>query len=309
MRLFQVAIVGLLSSALWAQPVRVAGVISGFVFDARAGVLRPIYGVPGAAYVGEALLEGVTWASVAPDGRAALVSREGVLAAVTDLVSFQPAWRAVENVAIKPDRAVWSEDGSFALIYSSGAGAAQLIRTSQGDWAAGELLPLGTELGALAVDPQGGVIAGLAEGLYLFAPGQAPVVLARLPRATALAIWRGRVFAAGADGELVEIQDYAWQPKALSWGTVGDVAGLAVASDGRSLFLARPEERVIEVYDLASRTSSLRLPVEAEPAGLEQLTSGGIWLITSPARPSEPLYVLKTSEQPGVWFVPVGKGE
>src|SRR5512134_3362781 len=67
---------GLLLLALGAafgQDGGLTGPVSGMVFDADSRSLRPVVGVPGAAYLGQPAVSGLDWASVAPNGRAALV--------------------------------------------------------------------------------------------------------------------------------------------------------------------------------------------------------------------------------------------
>ena len=61
------AIIGLLvvvmgGLSLWAQEARLSGPISGLVFDRPSHSIRPIMGLPGAAYLGDPLVDGLEWA-------------------------------------------------------------------------------------------------------------------------------------------------------------------------------------------------------------------------------------------------------
>ena len=55
------------------------GPVSRVVFDQNARALRPMLGVPGAAYLAAPLVSGIDAASVSPDGSAALAVQEGRL--------------------------------------------------------------------------------------------------------------------------------------------------------------------------------------------------------------------------------------
>ena len=65
--------------ALAGDQTSVGGPVSGFVFDQKQHTLRPMLGVPGSAYLGDALLANLDAAAVAPDGQSALVVQEGDL--------------------------------------------------------------------------------------------------------------------------------------------------------------------------------------------------------------------------------------
>jgi hypothetical protein len=294
---------------LAAQPMRLAGPLSGFVFDSGAAGIRPILGLPGAAYAGEVIASGLQWASVAPGGAAALAYREGALYGLSGLERLEPVWSPVESALGKPDRAAWSADGSLAVIYSAAAGLAQLVRNPGARAAAGEPLPVGGGVTALAVDSQGRIVAGLPDGVYLFDPQAPASLLAPVQGAVAIALAGDRLWAAGAGGEIVEVEDYAGRPKAVLLASVPDPVGLAVSPDGKSLFVAGRADRAVEIYDLASRTTAGRLPLEVEPTTLEALSADALWLLRASAAGSDPLWVLKARPEPGLWFVPVGRGE
>lgn len=309
MKVVSVLALWLAGSIAAAQSVEISGPVSGFIFDPRAGAIRPIYGLPGAAYLGDALAVGLEWASVSPGGRAALVIKEGRLWGVYGLDRLQPVWHAVEAVAVRAQRAAWSPDGSAAVIYCSTSGLAQVISNLGNAPSAGEPLAVGSEISALAVDSRGRVAVGRADGVYLISPSGPPVLLAATPGARAIVVAEASLWVAGADGWIVEIQDYAAQPKALVLAEVGDPVGVGVSADRRALFVASRSERSVEAYDLLSRTPVARLALDSEPASMEGLAGRNLWLLRGLAAEIEPLLVFKADPEPGVWFVPVGRGE
>lgn len=304
-----IGLIGLASAfSLAGQPLLLEGPLTGFLFDNRVGAVRPIVGVPGAAYVSEALVDGLQWASVGPRG-AALALKDGVLYRIRGLNRRAPEWAQIEGAQITPDRAAWSADGATAVVYSSESGQAQRIRGFGTAPAASEPVLLGAGLSVLAIDPQERILAGFDNGLYVLAPDAAPSLVAAVVRPVAVAILGSRLVVAGASGEILEVQDYAGNPRTMALGTVPDPVGLALSEDGGSLYVASRSERAVEIYDLAARTVAARLELEAEPATLEPLSAQAAFLLRRPVEEFDPLWVLKAGPEPGVWFVPVARGE
>src|ERR1017187_457338 len=61
----------------WAQTsAGVARHVTAFIFDAQVGAVRPMLGIPGAAYLGNVVAAGMNAASVAPDGSAGLAGQQ-----------------------------------------------------------------------------------------------------------------------------------------------------------------------------------------------------------------------------------------
>ncbi|MGC8792718.1 MAG: YncE family protein [Bryobacteraceae bacterium] len=300
-------LLGLLAVAsLPAQMLQIEGPVSGFVFDESSQTLRPIVGLPGAAYLGDPVASGLLWASVAPGGPSALALKDGLLFSLLELKSLSPVWARIENVQILPERAAWAEDGSAVLIYSAATGSAQWIRMSETPIAE-EPLPLAAA-SALAVDRQGRVIAATPDGVFLTAGGQVQPLLPAL-RAAALAIAAHDLLVAGVNGEIWRVRDYAGQAVPELVAAVEDPVGVAASPDGKYLFVADRSRRSVEIFELASRAPVARLTAEAEPLTLARLSENDVWLLRTSSGPSDPLLLLKTNPEPGIWFVPAGKGE
>ena len=92
---------GALAVTGWAQTsAGVAGPVTGFVYDTQLGAVRPMLGIPGAAYLGNVVATGLGAASVAPDGSAALAMQQnGKLVLYTGLRSAPLAALACAHVA------------------------------------------------------------------------------------------------------------------------------------------------------------------------------------------------------------------
>ncbi len=97
-------------SSTWSAPA------SGFVFDAAAAAIRPVSGFVGSATSGPAIMSGVQWAAVAPNQKAALVSRDSVLLFVPNL-NVPDQSQTVGSIT-DARQALWAADSSRAVILS-----------------------------------------------------------------------------------------------------------------------------------------------------------------------------------------------
>ena len=105
-----------LATAGWAQSsAGVNGPVTGFIFDAHAGAIRPMLGIPGAAYLGNATVNGLAAAAVSPDGSAALAVKNGKLFVYNGLRTTTPAVSAVGGAIANPGYFAWADDNSAAI--------------------------------------------------------------------------------------------------------------------------------------------------------------------------------------------------
>ncbi len=122
----------------------------GFVFDESARAVRPVRGVPGAAFLGPPVLVAVEAAWAAPGGGAALAVHRGRLYLAA--LSGREAPVAVEGAIEDADRVAWTPDGSAAAVCSSRARRAQVLRNLRGGTPrASKQLELPGEITALAI--------------------------------------------------------------------------------------------------------------------------------------------------------------
>jgi hypothetical protein len=297
----------LLAGFLGAQTLQIEGPVSGFIFDESQRALRPIVGLPGAAYFGDAVVSELAWASVAPDGQRALVLKDGALFSVSGLKGPEPTWVPVAGVRIAPERAAWAEDGSVALIYNSASGTVQRVRGFNDLPLADDPIPLG-DASALAVDRNGRIVAGTSDGVFLVDPSGLRPLLPGL-RAISLAVAGTNLLVAAGNGEIWRIRDYAGEASAELLAAVEDPVGVALSQDQKYLLVAGRAERAVLIYELAARAVAARLVADAEPTTLARLGDADLWLVRTSSGPSDPLLVLKISPEPAIWFVPAGKGE
>src|SRR2546428_5615616 len=122
---------GLLLWAACAVPVvgpaaesGLSGPIPGYVFDAGSHSIRPLMGMPGSSYLGEAV--GGSFEAASVRGATALVVQDGKLGLVRGLDASAPTFTPVGGAISAPNRFAWS--GDSALVYSSAAREAQIVR-------------------------------------------------------------------------------------------------------------------------------------------------------------------------------------
>ncbi len=278
----------------------VQGPVAGYVFDQQARGVRPMLGVPGAAYLGSAVAAGLDAAGIAPDGSRALAVREGRLFLV--LLKEEGAAAPVENAITGADRFAWSPDGSVAAVYASASRQAQILRGG----AAGEPVDLSGlgELAALAVTRSGKLIAGVAGengGVYLDG-----MLLARAAKPAAITIsGQDLYFADSESGQVWQVRGFEQDAAALLFADgIEGAAGVQVY--GSRLFVAGAKG--VEVFDLASRAPIGHLDVDAAPAGLAPFGERALWLLNAPGE-GQPAYVLSAADVPAVYFVPAGREE
>lgn len=307
---------GALAISGWGQPsAGVAGPVTGFIFDAQMGAVRPMLGIPGAAYLGKVLATGLNAASVAPDGSAALaVQQGGKLVLYSGLRSATPVALAVSGAIAGADRFAWAGNSSAAAVYSSRTGQAQILTSLAPSPAAAapiDLSGLPGQVMALAFDGQrlilgvasndsGGIyLAGAASGMQRIAPAASP---------SAIALAGGSLyFADNQSQQIFQVQNYAGTPAAVLFandGSISSPAGLQVSADGQRLYVANAGNSKLAVYDVSSRSPVESLDLNFTPTRLDRFGDPSVFLLNGSGQ--GPLYVVRDGG-PGkaaVYFVP-----
>src|ERR1017187_3438541 len=264
------AIAALFAASLGAQTPSWNLPASGYVYDSIAGTIRPVLGFPGSSYAGPAVLTGVTWASVAPDGRAALMVRQDRLWWTQDLSNANITPVGIDAIDSISD-CRWSADASAAAVLSSA--------TATVTWLSGPRVSNSRRLQALPgtrrsqLLPERGVaawtllaadshadsvlLASNARGvwtLWLASPNNPPVNLgpAQHPVAAVFASRSASVYVA-EDGvprvSCIQFQEGA--PAEPVLGTddgIQSLSGLALSADDQQLLAADPSAKVVRVY-------------------------------------------------------------
>jgi hypothetical protein len=296
-----------------AQPA-VQGPISGFVYGANS--VRPVLGVPGSAFAGPVFMTGVRWASIAPGGNWALISRRGRPVVAGHLLDAAFSEASPAGLLSAVDRAAWSRDGSYALLYSSISHQIQRVRFSEGEASADapvSLLDFG-EVTTLAIDASGNQMAfgisGTGAGLYLLKPEQTPALLSSMaqPASAAFDNTGNALFVVDLETQRILEFDNGGGPVEFSSlaspeGPAPAPVGMAVSGAGRYLLLADAANRAVRVYDRVTRALANSLPLDFAPSRMDALSSGSTFLLNGD-RPNEWLMVLDAADIPRTYFVP-----
>lgn len=290
-----------------AAQTTLSGPVTGYIYEAASRSVRPILGMPGASYISDAVLANVDWAAVAPGGRVALAVRDGAVFAVRGL-DAEAAWLPVEG-AITPARAAFNREGSAAVLWSSD-GRLQFVNL-KGAPAAGATAEL-AGISALALDEAGETaLAGTEAGLFAVSADAAPKLVAAGRIAGIALAANGRdLFAADAEsGRILEIRDVRNAPAVMPFADAADLAGIALSRDGRMLFAASKSGKTVTGWDVSARTAVFETALDFEPASVEPLSAGSVFLLKAAGQRGEPLQVLNAAGEPGVFFVPDGAAQ
>lgn len=312
---------GLAAPLLMAQQGRIAGPISGYVFDRTAHVLRPVMGIAGAAVLGDGIDFGLPVAAVyvSPHQDSAIV-----VGADRSLHLFKIGAGAVSEVPVNglsglPDGVVFSPAGSAAAIYA--AGRVQIVaglpdspalsgvldaRASQDPSALtvrphphrlmateafavsddGKLLLVASDSGVRVMQAAGGeqtLMESAGGAMIAFAPGSHDAVVAH-PNGAGLIVLRD---AGGA----------ATQQPIAAAADIASANGIAFSTDAGKLYVARSTGGVA-VFDVATKNRTDVtcdcVPFGLVPMGslfrLNELGSGPLWLL-DPGQAGQPRIV------------------
>ena len=295
------------------------GPASGLAFDPASQSIRPILGVPGAAYLGPAVLKGVQFVALAPDGDAAVVLLGKQLSLVRGLSGGSPASFPLAELAAAPARFSWSPDSSVFAWYSRGAASITIARNRS---TAPLLLPpldvsaLGGVLSSIAVDPSGQFAVAAAGGdssggIYLVPTGAPPRLVAAMRSPSALAFdpsGQNLYAVEGRNGAVLRIESIA--TTAISNWVVNaardrmDVTSVAIGGSNLNLYTMSDSKRRLCVYSLANGNLLGEIPLPSAPSGFERNASASFFVLNSSRDAAVPLLVLDESSKPAVYVVP-----
>ncbi|SPF37517.1 exported hypothetical protein [Candidatus Sulfopaludibacter sp. SbA4] len=286
----------LLIPSLLLADANLSSPIAGYVADPSQPVLRTISGVPGAYLFSDPipLPDGVTRIHLAPGPDYALIESGDAAPAVLFLSAG-----AVDHVAPLPgampaaDWVAFSASGRAAVLFSSSAQRLQLLTG----------LPAAPQL-ALDLDastfPEQPLSAALSDdgsllliasrnSVYRLSPGGPPQLLLSVGRIVSLAVLRNGAGVAVSDASTASIHllrnlDSTLDIRVLVSGLSG-IGRLYPATDGATLFVARPAAKAVLAVDLASGDIQT-FPTSTAPVQLVPLRNRDTFLIS--AKPGQP---------------------
>jgi hypothetical protein len=304
-----------------AESVRISGPTLGYFFDSAQAGIVPIWGIPGAATVGQPLELGLELvkAAVAPQQDYALAEangESGLLVLRLDPAPFsrQPLPQALTGA----EKIVFSPRGTSAALYDRGAGRIQVLTGMPAEpvvSAEVDLAGIGGAPATLAVSDDGQVIlvadsegyvslltAG-GESRYVMAAGGAPALAFLNNSHDAVIADRGR-------NAVYLVRDVTGSMEARSLagerdGVSGPLAVEASRDNGR-VFIANGESSSVVALDLATGLATL-VPCRYPVTGLRRLSGNAVFALTEPL--NGPMLVLDgDSAELRTVLVPVAGG-
>lgn len=283
----------------------------GYVFQAGAGTLQPLLGIPEASRLGDALALAVpvSTLSLAPGHALALgVSRDSGEVLLVDLrPGRDPLLQPVPGLAPSPDRILWSPSGTAATLYYQDPGAAWIL-TGLPETPTLAALELPAPATLLALSDEGLLLARADTSLWALAPSQAPRFLSSFGSVTAAAFLpRSRNAVLGdATGSLVLIRDLPGSAEILTLAGPRDglslISAVAASLDGQRIFVADAVSGRIGAIALDGSPARW-MDCGCTPSTFDRLRSGAVFALSPPSR--GPLLLLDAdSAEPRLLLVP-----
>jgi len=267
----------------------------------------------GAARMGEPLVNDLEWASVAPNGRTALVMTQGAVHRLT--IGDELAETVVAGVVERPALAQWRADSSAVALYLPESRTVQWVRDGL-EVEAGVALPAADgRIAAMAVDRNGSVAVAIeGTGVELLRDGEWSSVSEASDLAALILSPDGQTLwlASRSPAAVVEVtlaaDSFVSKILAQDSERLAGLSAMALSSDGKTLYLAdAPTSRL---YALTRETGELSegllldtLASEITPAGRASL-----FLLGLRTEPGTPVYLLDERDGPRVLFVPAPEG-
>jgi len=305
----------------FAQGPQMGGPITGLVYDSPSRALLQVLGIPGAARLSPPLLSELDWASVAPDGRTAVVLSLGQARLVSSRdLGQNPSGSIISGILDSPQFSVWAEDSSSLVIYSAASRALQQVRLSGASLAADPAIPLtgfDGDVTAIAADTSSGVVAVSVApaGVYLAGSSGSMTPLLLDVDASAIALEPGGKTLWVADrtaGRLLAVTNLGVSPD--SQVLVSDperlveISTLGLSADRKRLYLASRSAQLLYQFDLAAALLLDGLALDAPASLLLPLGRPSLRLLGPRDKLGDPLYLMDENLGPALFFVPAGEG-
>lgn len=300
-----------------AQESNVAGPVSGLLVDEQSRSIRPILGMPGSAYAGDARVTAFDFASVAPDGRNAVISRDGSLYLIRRLDGAMPVWRTLSDESTTIARAAWSENSDSLAVFNATANRLELWTNLSNDpkqAASIDIASMAERLVSVAVDNDGRNAFAATQGadggtLYLLKAGEEPRMILPLSRAGGLLLSGDSLYVTDRGrNEVLRVRNWILNPEVTTIAAAGhgvnDPVGAALSADHKMLYVASAGVNQVLGLDIASSAVKATFDLDFQPTQLERLGSGNLLLLEKGIAGEAPAQVLDSVEQK-IYFIPV----
>ncbi len=298
-----------------AQQSALSGPVEGFTFDVPTGSFRAVLGLPGAAALGSPLLSGFEFGVVAPGKNYGIAFQDGHAIIVSGLDSSQVLTSEILDVTSRAEGALWSADGSQAILYSL---TGKWIQLAAGLPDAPKLNPcidissLGTTFAAIASDRSATRIAvaiqGDSGGVYVMDGDRSfvPVIAAVKPISLAFSEDGRTLYVLESGGQVTELvlgdsSSRVWHIDGLQ-----DPVAIQTARDTENrpvVYVAARADRILRAYDVSTRQAASDMQLDFEPTVIETLGNSR-FLLSPRLHNGDPLWRLTNVPRTMVYFVP-----
>ena len=306
----------------WGQDLRVAGPITGIVFDQPSRSLRHVLGVPGAARLGPPILTDLDWASVSPDSRTALVSLQGEVHwfSSTSDPSSDAGGVPLTGIVDSPICFTWAADSRAVVLYSATSRSVQWVRATDQGPVADVPLPLtgvDGEVTALAAEsPSGPVVLVSSAGVYQLSASTGTRLILPVSDGSVVALEPGGSTLWVSDrstGQLLRTSTGSEQSPQIVLSdpeNLADITAMTLSADRTRLYLANRTKLRLFVFDTGNGILSDGGELDAPVTQFLPLGRPSLLLLQGLRdQPEQPLYVLDETSGPGVFFIPAGGGQ
>lgn len=273
------------AAALSAQEALLQGPVSGLVFDQAVRALRPVTGVPGAAYLGAQQHSGDA-GFVAPNSAAAVVLEGDSLLLYRGAGTTRLDWQGSLDAAAFSANAV--------------AAAGPRVRLYLNDEAIDLASPDGP-VRALAIDStERGAVALTETGVWHLQAGEARLVAAL--DAAGLAIKGSSLYVADRTrNEVLVIHNFAEAPEtARLAGDFDQPVGVAFAQDGRLVVADRTS---VSTLNAVTGERLERVELDFTPARVEAM-GADLFRLDGRTQDTDPVQIATLEQGLRVYFVP-----
>ena len=305
------------AAASLGQESNLAGPVSGLLVDLQARSIRPILGMPGSAYAGDASVKAFDFASAAPDGQNAMISRDGSMYLIRRLDGATPVWRELSHESPAIDGAAWSENSESLAVIDSTASRLELWTGLSADpkrSASIDISSLTDRVVSIAVDKDARYAFATTQGtdggaLFYLKAGEEPRLILPLARAGGLLLSSDALYVIDRGrNEVLRVTNWASNPAVATVASAGhgvnDPVGAALSTDRKTLYVASAGVNQVIGLDVASGAVKATLELDFRPTGLERMGSGNLLLLEKGTPGEAPAQMLDSVAQ-RVYFIPV----
>jgi hypothetical protein len=305
----------LLSIGMLLAQTPISGPVEGFTFDLPTMSLRPVTGSLGSASLGNPILRGISYGSVAPQQNYALIFQDDHCSLISGLGSVRTSAVKVPGSFVLPEGVAWSGDGSTAVLYSrtgnwiqilSGLPSAVNVGTSL------SIAQLGGSLSAVAAGSHDQIaigVVGETSGVYRIASDMniVPLLPSSRPIALSLSDDAGTLY--GVDAATKQIFALTMADLASQFWPLDGVADPVAIGSSRDaanravVYVAGRSDRLLLAYDASSHQVVASVELSFQPNVIQPLGTNS-FLLGSRTSGDDILWSFRNTPQPTVYFVP-----